>query len=81
MAHKVQTAHPGSMEWIRETLVDSVQKARRGKMTPANVNSISNATGKILATYRLEMEYYKLIGKSPNIPLLLRSADGVDEAA
>jgi len=42
----------------------------KGKTTPANVNAITNATGKILSTVKLEMEYAKLLGKVPNIEFI-----------
>lgn len=50
-------------------------KIREGNTTAASVNAISNATGKILSTVKLEMEYYRLIGKTPNIPLLMGPGD------
>lgn len=60
---------------LRAVLGDEIQKIRDGNTTAANVNAISNATGKILSTVKLEMEYYRLIGKTPHIPLLLGDAD------
>lgn len=36
----------------------------------AEVNAIVNATGKILATVKMEIEYNKLIGKTPNIDFI-----------
>jgi len=44
-----------------------IQKIREGKTTAANVNAIVNASGKILTTIKMEIEYNKLIGKTPNI--------------
>lgn len=68
-----------SLNDIRAVLTDEIKKIREGTTTAANVNAISNATGKILSTVKLEMEYYKLIGKTPHIPLLL--GDGEAGAA
>ncbi len=56
---------------IRAVLADEIKKIRDGNTTAANVNAISNATGKILSTVKIEMEYAKLLGRTPNIPLLL----------
>lgn len=40
------------------------------KTTPAHVNAVSNAAGKILTTVRIEMEYAKMLGKKPNTPFI-----------
>ena len=55
---------------LRGELSASIRGIRSGCETAANANAISNAVGKILATVRLEMEYCKLTGKIPEIPLL-----------
>ena len=50
---------------------DQIRKIEAGQTTPAKVNAISNATGKILASVRLQMDYHRLSGKPlPEIPLL-----------
>lgn len=57
---------------LRSVLSDEIRKVRSGATTPANVNAVSNATGKILSTVKLEMEYYRLQGKQPpSMPLLM----------
>lgn len=55
---------------LREILGEEIQKLREEKTTPANVNAITNATGKVLSTVKLEMEYCKLIGRAPKIEFL-----------
>ena len=55
---------------IRVMLVDEIQKLRSGDTTAANVNAIVNATGKILSTIKVEIEYNKLLGKTPQIPFI-----------
>jgi len=55
---------------IRTILAEEIGKLRDGQTTAANVNAITNATGKILSTVKLEMEYHKLIGKTPNIDFI-----------
>ena len=55
---------------LREILSDEIQKIRENKTTPANVNAITNATGKILTSIKLEIEYAKLLGKKPEIELM-----------
>lgn len=67
-----------TMDEIRTLMSEEIYKIREQTTTAANVNAISNAVGKILNTVKLEMEYYRLIGKTPNIPLLLRPGDSVE---
>lgn len=56
---------------LQEVLSDQIRKIEAGETTPAKVNAISNATGKILASVRLQMDYHRLSGKPlPEIPLL-----------
>lgn len=62
---KLKTVHD-----IRTVLAEEIVKLRNGSTTPANVNAIVNASGKILGTVKLEMEYNKLLGKIPEIPFI-----------
>jgi hypothetical protein len=55
---------------LRAILADEIAKIRTGTTTAANVNAVTNATGKILSTVKLEMEYNKLLGKTPHIPFI-----------
>jgi hypothetical protein len=51
---------------LRGILSDEIDKIRSGATTAANVNAVSNATGKILSTIKLELEAVKLLGKKPS---------------
>lgn len=55
---------------IRRILGEEIEKLRNGDTTAANVNAVTNATGKILSTIKLEMEYCKLVGKTPTIDFI-----------
>ena len=55
---------------VRRILAEEIQKLRAGDSTAANVNAIVNATGKILSSIKLEIEYNKVIGKTPDIPFI-----------
>lgn len=60
---------------IREVLSAEIAKLQSGETTAANLNALSNATGKLLGTVKLEMEFYKLTGKPmPAIPMLAVNA-------
>ena len=59
-----------SLDDIRQLLSDGIRDLRSGTSSPANINALSNATGKILSSVKLEMEYYRLIGKTPKIGMI-----------
>lgn len=61
------------MDELRVTLSDQIRGLQRGDVTPGIANAITNTSGKLLSTVKLEMDYCKLVGKTPNIPLLLGS--------
>ena len=52
---------------IRKILAEEIDKLRKGKTNAASVNAVTNATGKILTTVKLEMEYCKQVGQTPSI--------------
>lgn len=54
-----------SLNELRGILSDEITKLRDGASTPAGVNAVSNASGKILSTYKLELEVAKILGKKP----------------
>lgn len=70
-----------SLNELRSILSEQIEKIRDGQATAASVNAISNATGKILSSVKLELEYYKMIGKQPDMPALLSVQDKADEPA
>ena len=57
-------------------LSEEIDKIREGSTTAANVNAVTNAVGKIFSAVKLQMEYCKLTGKTPDIALL---ADGEEK--
>lgn len=56
---------------LQGILSDQIDKVVAGEVTPANANAVVNATGVILRSVKLQMDYYRQIGRTPNIPLLL----------
>ena len=52
-----------NMNDIRKILCEEIESLRANKTTAANVNAVTNATGKILSTIKLEMEFSKLTNK------------------
>jgi hypothetical protein len=56
---------------LQGILWEQISKLESDETTPAKANAVSNATGKILASVRLQMDYSRLSGKPlPDIPLL-----------
>jgi len=55
---------------LRTILAEEITKIRNGETTAANVNAIVNATGKILTTVKMEIEYNKLLGLTPQIDFI-----------
>jgi hypothetical protein len=55
---------------MRAFLWDSIKGLREGRSSAANVNAISNASGKIISGVKVQMEYAKATGRMPSIPLL-----------
>jgi hypothetical protein len=73
MATKVTTEGRGTtfnLDEMRVVLSDSIRDIRESEASAANVNAISNAVGKILSSVKLQIEYYRMIGKTPDIPML-----------
>ena len=66
---------------LRVILAEEIEKIRSGNTTAANVNAIVNATGKILTTVKMEIEYNKLIGRTPNIDFINAPAPKAEIAA
>lgn len=60
-----------NLKSLQDVLWESITKIRNDEASAANVNAISNASGKILSSLKVAMEYARLTGKTPNIPLLL----------
>ena len=61
---------------MRSMLTEEIQKLRSGKTTAAAVNAVVNATGKILSSVKLEIEYNKLVGQTPKIPFIESATNG-----
>lgn len=56
---------------LRQVLSEEIRKIRDGSATASNVNAITNASGKIISTIKLQLEYCKLVGKTPDFDILL----------
>ena len=70
-----------NLDEMRVVLSDSIRDIRESEASAANVNAISNAVGKILSSVKLQIEYYRMIGKTPDIPMLTTQERELKEAA
>jgi hypothetical protein len=70
MATEAREMKSLSLDEMRAILSDEIHRIRAGETTPANVNAVNNAVGQILRSVKLQMDYYRQTGKTPDIALL-----------
>jgi hypothetical protein len=75
MSNSVKVMTQPTLSELRSIQWEQIQAIRNGTATAQNVNAISNAMGKILQSIKLELEYHKLVGKTPNMPELLAGGE------
>lgn len=64
-----------TIDELRLTISATIRKLEAGETTAAVANGIANLGGKMLGTYKLQMEYAKLLGKTPSIEALMPPAE------
>ena len=62
------------MEW-RQIISEAIRKVIKGEMSAVNCNAITNAMGKSTSSIKLQLDYFKLVGKTPNIAALAPSKE------
>jgi len=62
---------PKTAQDLMDVMGESIQRLRDGEATPAVANAIVNNVAGMLRIVKLQMEYAKMTGQTPNIPLLL----------
>jgi hypothetical protein len=67
-------AIPKSINDLRSILSEEIANLRGGTSSPAKVNAVTNAVGKILSSVKLEMEYLKIKGDQKTIAYLTEHA-------
>ena len=58
---------PTTTKELRAVLCDTIASVRDKTMTPDAAQAISNASGKIIASLRVELEYRRLRGEVPSL--------------
>jgi hypothetical protein len=62
---------PTTMAYLQATLRDTLDRIVAGEANPATANAIVNVTAAYLRTVKMQMDYAKQTGRTPNIPLLV----------
>lgn len=62
---------PKTAQDLLAVLSENIQRLRDGEATPAVANAIVNTSAAMLRIVKLQMEYAKMTGKVPEIPMLL----------
>lgn len=65
---------PATASDLLEVLGENIQRLRTGDSTPAVANAIVNSSAAMLRIVKLQMDYAKMTGKTPEIPMLLAGA-------
>lgn len=62
---------PASAQDLLEVMGENIRRLRDGEATPAVANAIVNSSAAMLRIVKLQMDYAKMTGQTPSIPLLL----------
>jgi len=68
---KVTRLEAPTIDGMIARLWEQTEAIRSGEASAAQVNAICNAQGKILSAVKAQMEYCRLTGQTPVIPLLM----------
>lgn len=69
MSEKTDTVEPKkptqTIGDLRQVLLESIDRIVADKAPAANVNAITNAAGKVISTWKLQLEVMKLTNQKP----------------
>ena len=69
---------PSTTTELRAALCETIAAVRAKEMTPDAAEAISNASGKVIASLRVELEYRRMRGEVPALPFM-DSHNALDE--
>lgn len=69
-----------NMNELRAFVLEEFERLRNNKSTPATANAVANLAGKIVSSINVELEYNRMIGSQPYIPLLNKKASNLLES-
>jgi len=61
---------PMNIESLRGILIETVSGLRSGHTTPSTAEAISNASGKIIASIRAQLDYARMRGEVPKLQFM-----------
>lgn len=61
---------PTTTTELRAVLCETISAVKSQAMTPDAAEAISNASGKVIASLRVELEYRRMRGEVPSLPFL-----------
>lgn len=61
---------PTTTTELRAVLCETISAVKSQTMTPDAAEAISNASGKVIASLRVELEYRRMRGEAPSLPFL-----------
>jgi hypothetical protein len=61
---------PLNIESLRNLLIETVNRLRAGDTPPATAEAISNASGKVIASIRVQLEYARMRNEVPRIAFM-----------
>lgn len=64
---------PKTAQDLMDTLGENIRRLVDGEVQPAAANAVVNSTAAYLRIVKMQMDYAKQTGRTPNIPLLLTS--------
>lgn len=59
-----------NVEGLREMLANQLEQTISGEQKPATLDSIANAAGKMINTAKIQLDYAKMTGGTPQISFL-----------
>lgn len=81
MNAKATTHRSKTLDEIRADLSEEMDRLGSGEVTPAIANARVNLIAAHLRTYKLQIDYARLVGKTPNIPMLLTVSEVAEAEA
>lgn len=61
---------PSTTTELRAALCETIAAVRAKEMTPDAAEAVSNASGKIIASLRVELEYRRMRGEVPTLAFM-----------
>lgn len=61
---------PSNINELRAVLCDTIAAVRAKEITPDAAEAVSNASGKIVASFRVELEYRRMRGEVPQLSFM-----------